>query len=125
VPLSPRQIRALLTDPALQVHDNPQAFLACNYDPAKALCHPDRAAGAATGHPSLDRCNPACANIARTDTHITALTAETTRLQIEITSPLTPGPIRERLTQRAASLEQIAQRHTRTRITSPPKDRHG
>jgi hypothetical protein len=59
--LSPRQVRALLTDPALQVHDNPHAFLACNYDPARALCHPGRAAGPASGHPSLDRCNPACA----------------------------------------------------------------
>jgi len=37
--LSPRQARALLADPGLQVHDNPRAFLACNYDPAKALCH--------------------------------------------------------------------------------------
>ncbi|MGH3159240.1 MAG: hypothetical protein ACRDNF_22065 [Streptosporangiaceae bacterium] len=69
--LSPRQVRALLGDPALQVHDNPQAFLACNYDPAKALCHPGRASGPASGHPSLDRCNSACANIARTGTHIT------------------------------------------------------
>jgi hypothetical protein len=38
--LSPRQARALLADPALQVHDNPRAFLACSYEPAKALCHP-------------------------------------------------------------------------------------
>ena len=63
--LSPRQARALLTDPGLQVHDNPRAFLACNYDPAKALCHPGRAADKTAGHPDLDRCNPACANIAR------------------------------------------------------------
>jgi len=63
--LSPRQARALLTDPALQIHDNPRAFLACNYDPAKALCHPGRAAAKAAAHPDLDRCNPACANIAR------------------------------------------------------------
>jgi hypothetical protein len=74
--LSPRQARALLADPGLQVHDNPRAFLACNYDPAKALCHPGRAAGKAAGHPDLDRCNPACSNIARTDEHITALAAE-------------------------------------------------
>src|ERR1700729_744573 len=40
--LSPRQARVLLADPAMQVHDNPRAFLACNYDPAKALCHPSR-----------------------------------------------------------------------------------
>jgi hypothetical protein len=63
--LSPRQARALLADPALRVHDNPRAFLACNYDPAKALCHPGRSAGKNAGHPDLDRCNPACANIAR------------------------------------------------------------
>lgn len=43
--LSPRQVRVLLTDPALQVHDNPRAFLACNYDPTRALCHPGCAAG--------------------------------------------------------------------------------
>lgn len=118
--LSPRQVRALLNDPALQVYDNPRAFLTCNYDPAKALCHPSRAGGS----PSLDRCNPACANIARTDTHITALTAETTRLHAEIASPLTPEPIRQRLTQRAASLQQIADRHARTRITSKATDAH-
>ena len=38
--LSPRQARALLADPALQVHDNPQAFLACNYDPVQGAVPP-------------------------------------------------------------------------------------
>jgi hypothetical protein len=120
--LSPRQVRALLTDPALQVHDNPRAFLACNYDPAKALCHPGRTAGPAAGHPSLDRCNPACANVARTDTHITDLHAEIARLHAEIASPLTPGPLRDRLTQRADALQQVADRHARTRITGREAD---
>jgi len=115
--LSPRQARALLTDPALQVHDSPGAFLACNYDPAKALCHPDREAGSTAGHPALDRCDPACANIARTDEHITALTAEIARLRAESASPLLPGPIRQRLAGRAAALDKIAERHARTRIT--------
>jgi hypothetical protein len=123
--LSPRQARALLTDPGLQVHDNPQAFLACNYDPAKALCHPGRAAGKTASHPDLDRCNPACANIARTGEHITALIAETARLRAEAASPLAPEPIRQRLTQRAAALEQIAERHTRTRVTAEAGDEHG
>lgn len=120
--LSPRQARALLTDPALQVHDNPQAFLACNYDPAKALCHPGRTAGKTISHPDLGRCNPACANIARTDEHITALTAETGRLRAESASPLLPGPIRQRLADRAAVLEKIAERHARTRITPGDDD---
>jgi hypothetical protein len=123
--LSPRQARALLADPALQVHDNPRAFLACNYDPAKALCHPSRSAGKNAGHPDLDRCNPACANIARTDDHIAALTAETVRLRAEAARPLAPEPIRQRLTQRAAALEQIAERHARTRVTTRSDDARG
>ena len=116
--LSPRQARALLADPALQVHDSPGAFLACNYDPAKALCHPDREVGSTAGHPVLERCDPACANIARIDEHITALAAEITRLRAESASPLLPGPIRQRLVGRAAALEKITERHARTRITS-------
>jgi hypothetical protein len=122
--LTPRQARALLADPALQVHDNPQAFLACNYDPAKALCHPGRPAGKSAAHPDLDRCNPACANIARTGEHIEALTAETARLRAEAASPLAPEPIRQRLTQHADTLEHIAERHARTRITAKADD-HG
>jgi hypothetical protein len=123
--LSPRQARALLADPALQVHDNPRAFLACNYDPAKALCHPGRPAGKNAGHPDLDRCNPACANIARTDEHIAALTAEIARLHAEAASPLAPEPIRQRLTQRAAGLGQIADRHARTRVITRSDNARG
>ena len=123
--LSPRQARALLTDPALQVHDNPRAFLACNYDPAKALCHPGRAAGKAAAHPDLDRCNPACANIARTSEHIQALTAETARLRTEAASPLAPEPIRRRLLQRADALEHIAGRHHAQIGTTAKADAHG
>jgi hypothetical protein len=122
--LSPRQARALLTDPTLQVHDNPQAFLACNYDPAKALCHLDRTAGKTSSHPDLDRCNTACANISRTSEHIQILTAETARLRAEAASPLAPEPIRQRLAQRADALERIAECHARTAIT-PKADSHG
>jgi hypothetical protein len=77
------------------------------------------------GHPDLGRCNPACANVARTDEHITALTAETARLRAEAASPLAPEPIRRRLTQRAAALEQIAERHARTGVTAEAGDEHG
>ncbi len=35
--LSPRQVRALLSDPRLQIHDNPQAFLTCAYDCRRLL----------------------------------------------------------------------------------------
>jgi hypothetical protein len=103
----------------------PRAFLACSYNPAKALCHLGRPAGKPAGHPELDRCNPACANIARTDEHIETLTALIARLRAEAASPLAPEPIRQRLTQRAAGLEQIAERHTRTRVTTRSDDACG
>lgn len=66
--------------------------------------------------------NTGAAETTYTDTHITALTAETARLRAEAASPLTPEPIRERLAQRATTLEQIAGRHARTRITSTAGD---
>jgi len=122
--LSPRQVRALLNDPKLQVHDNPQAFLTCAYDPTKALCHPDHA-GRGDDQPRLDRCDPACGNIARTDEHIAALTAQTVRLREEIGNPLAPEPIRDRLAQHLAVLEQIADRHLRNRAVGGPVDVQG
>jgi uncharacterized small protein (DUF1192 family) len=60
--------------------------------PAKALCHLGRPAGKPAGHPDLDRCSLACANIARTDGHIAALTAEIARLRAEAASPLARWP---------------------------------
>lgn len=112
--LSPRQVRALLNDPHLQVHDNPDAFLTCAYDPARALCHPSRQATTDSGRPQLDRCDPACTNIARTDQDLTHLAAHIDRLRAETADPLTPAPLRERLTQRVTALERIADQHART-----------
>ena len=66
--------------------------------------------------------NTGAAETTRTDEHITALTAETTRLRAESASPLLPGPIRQRLAARAAALEKIAGRHARTRITPGDTD---
>ena len=90
--------------------------------PGQGAVPPRPEAGSTAGHPALDRCNPACANIARTDEHITALTAEIARLRAESASPLLPGPIRQRLAGRAAALEKIAERHARTRITPGDDD---
>ncbi len=115
--LTPRQAEALFDESEFNVYDNPQAFLTCNYDPAKALCHPERSAKrAARSSPAIDRCNPACANIARTDTHISSLRTEIANLAEEAANPLSPTPLRERLTQRVNTLRQIVRRHEQTRI---------
>lgn len=116
--LTPRQSDALLDEPQFSVYDNPAAFLTCNHDPAKALCHPQRYGRANRDlPPAIDRCDPACANIARTDTHVARLRNEIAQLTEEITSPLTPTPLRERLKQRITALQAIADRHQRTRTT--------
>jgi hypothetical protein len=115
--LSPKDAAALLAEPLFQVYDNPQAFLTCNYDPTKALCDPDRDSRrqARRAQPSLDRCDAACANIARTDTHIDLARREAARRQILISDPLTPQPLRERHCQRVGHLHQLVNRHERTR----------
>ena len=117
--LTPRQAATLLAQPQFNVYDNPEAFLTCNNDPAKAMCHPERIRGSRRDlPPAIDRCDPACTNIARTDTHIRKLREEIIQLNEEITSPLTPIPLRERLKQRIYTLQAIAERHDRTRIIS-------
>jgi integrase len=115
--LSPKMADAWLDDSRLTVYDNPDAFLTCNHDPSKALCRPGRTSRKMP--PAIERCDPACANIARTDTHISRLREEVAQLEEEIASPLTPTPLRERLKQRTVFLHAIADRHQRTRLASP------
>jgi hypothetical protein len=126
--LTPKQSEALLDEPEFNVYDNPEAFLTCNNDPAKALCHPERTRRSTTRirPPATDRCDPACANIARTDTHIRHLKTEITHLAEEIANPLTPIPLRERLKQRSTALQRIVDRHEQTKIapTGGAEPRH-
>jgi hypothetical protein len=115
--LSTRQHRALLANPKLKVFDHPQAILACNYNPVTALCDPERGQrGRAAATPSHDRCDPACANIARTDTHIARVRKEISELDGEIGAGLSPHPVTQRLRQRRASLQILVDRHDQTRI---------
>lgn len=119
--LSPKMAEALLDEARFNIYDNPEAFLTCNNDPAKALCHIGRIDRATRSRPpAVDRCDPACSNIARTDTHITKLRDEIAQLGEEIASPLTPTPLRVRLQQRLTVLQDIADRHQRTRIVLTP-----
>jgi hypothetical protein len=117
--LSARQHRALLDNPRLRVFDHDDALLACNHNPLTALCNPDRVApGATTMTPSFDRCHAACANIARTDTHIDRARREAAALQDEIDSGLNPQPITQRHQQRRLILLEIVNQHERGRTTA-------
>jgi hypothetical protein len=113
---TPRQAKALLSDPALTVFENADAYLTCNYDPRRALCNPDNAAGGSASAPSLDRCQATCPNIARTDSHAGQLLAKAERLRRQADTALTPHPVADRLRQRVATLAELADNHDRTRI---------
>ncbi len=124
--VSKRQYMALLDNPRLQVFDHPQGLLTCNHDPLRALCDPNRGkpGGQEQRTPSQDRCDSACANISRTDTHIERAQAEADRIEAEITEGAVPLPIQQRLRQRQTALAQIIARHkaTRTHPHAAPKD---
>jgi hypothetical protein len=111
-----RQAKALLTDPALTVFENADAYLTCNYDPRRALCNPDNVGEGTAATPSLDRCQAACPNIARTDSQVQQLRAEAERLRGHADAALTPQPVASRLRDRAATLTELAGKHDRTRI---------
>jgi hypothetical protein len=114
-----RQARSLLADPTLNVFHNSEAFLFCNYDRAKALCHPSRG-GQTT--PSLDRCRSNCANIARTDEHASQIENAAGELRAQACSPLLPKPLADRLRQKADHLAQLASDHRASRITADQED---
>lgn len=107
-----RQARALLDDPGLTVFENQRAFLLCNYNRDKALCHPNRVK---SDTPALDRCQPRCANIARTDQHAARMLEHARRLQTLADSDAT---LADRIRTEARALTHRAQHHLDNRVTS-------
>jgi hypothetical protein len=111
--LGKRELRALVANPRLQVYEDPKAFLTCNHDAFTALCNPDRSRARDGGRatPDHSRCHPACANISRTDSQITALRGEVTRIDAAAEAGLDPYPIAAREQQRKTHLTEIIRRH--------------
>ncbi|MGW7510191.1 hypothetical protein ACWGJ0_21110 [Streptomyces massasporeus] len=111
--LGKRELRALIANPRLQVYEDPKAFLTCNHDAFTALCNPDRdrADDGGRSTPDHSRCHPACANISRTDSQITALRAEVARIDADADASLDPYPIAAREQQRKDHLAAVIRRH--------------
>ncbi|MEV6383116.1 integrase [Streptomyces sp. NPDC051773] len=107
-----RQARDILGNPALTVYDNPRAFLMCVYNHDRALCHRLDV----TDAPRLDRCQPSCANIARTDQHADQLRQHAQALEKHAASEALPDPLAVRLARRAGHLLALADRHEHDRI---------
>jgi hypothetical protein len=93
------------------IYDNPHALVLCHYKRDKALCHRDRVRET----PSLDRCVPACGNIARTDQQAAQLRERA--LVLESQAQHVPQSVGDGLRASAARLCALAHKHDRTRIT--------
>lgn len=116
--LTPRQAAALRRNPQLRVFDNPEQYLTCVYDQSKSLCHPDNSARSHDHQtPALNRCQPGCGNIARTDDHIEALDREIVDLRDESDDRLLPLPLRARLSDRIITLQSMQDAHLKDRTT--------
>ncbi|MGI5453525.1 hypothetical protein ACQEWB_10200 [Streptomyces sp. CA-249302] len=114
--VSKAQMKGLRNNPRLQIFEDPQALLTCNFDPFKALCDPGQSTKTAQSQrtPNWSRCNPACANISRSDTHMRRAQAEIELLDAESADPLLPHPLRVRLQQLRASCEETIEKHRST-----------
>ncbi|MGW7278855.1 hypothetical protein ACWGIV_11225 [Streptomyces sp. NPDC054844] len=119
--LTKRQHGAIRADPNLRVYEHSESLLTCNHDPFKALCDLDRGRGAGQRTPSFSRCDMACANISRTDTHIERARAERQAITEELADDLNPIPVAQRLRQRDQKLESIISEHEATRIVPKPR----
>lgn len=105
---SERASKRFLADPELQVFANPSQMSLCVYKASTALC-------ADTGtEPDRGTCESVCPNHARTDVEIEQMRADTEQLLREAASPLTPEPMADRLSRRAARFQNLIQQHTDT-----------
>lgn len=68
--------------------------------------------------PSLDRCQPACGNISRTDHPAGQLVGLAEALEKQAASEALPVPLAGRFRRRAARLRSTADEHYRNRITT-------
>lgn len=110
--MSNKQAAALRANPQLRIYNNPQQFVTCCYDQAKALCHPDRQVTASQHRsPDVSHCQPGCGNIARTDQNVAQIRDAIVQHKAEIASPTTPVPLRGRLEQRVTALQAIVDEH--------------
>ncbi|MFB7255495.1 hypothetical protein [Streptomyces nojiriensis] len=111
--LGKQELRALAKNPKLQVYEDSKAFLTCNFDAFKALCDPELSMSGTTGQntPDRSRCNPACANISRTDSQIAGVQAEIDTIDSAAEAGLDPYPIARREQQWRAVFVQIIERH--------------
>ncbi|MEU3296650.1 hypothetical protein ABZ722_30445 [Streptomyces longwoodensis] len=123
--LGRRELRALVANPRLQVYEDPKAFLTCNHDAFTALCNPDRHPTGDGGRstPDHSRCHPACANISRTDSQITALRTEVARIDADADAGLAPYPIAAREQQRKDHLTAVIRRHDAQQPDTEPTER--
>ncbi|MGR6901031.1 site-specific integrase [Glutamicibacter sp. BSL13] len=110
--MNAKQAASLMRNPALRIYDNGPQILACCYDPAKALCHPDRKVNKGVGQsPDATACDSRCANIARTDEHISRIQQMIDESKVESESEIAPLPLRERSKQRVQALEALVDSH--------------
>ncbi|MFJ6011482.1 integrase [Streptomyces sp. NPDC092952] len=112
--ISVRTAQDILDNSQLSVYDNPGSYLMCVYNRDKALCH--RLEGQQEA-PSLERCQPSCANITRTDHHAEQLIALAEQLEKQALSELVPVPLADRFRRRASHLRSFADEHYRNRVT--------
>ena len=114
MPITLASARKLLKNEDAMLYDNPHALVLCHYKRDRALCHRDGVKDAR----SLDRCDPRCANICRTDTHATQMRTRATTLDRQ--SQHAPKPVADRMTATAARLRHLADHHDNNRITVEP-----
>ncbi|WP_129807790.1 hypothetical protein [Streptomyces albidoflavus] len=112
--ISVRTAQDILDNSQLSVYDNPGGYLMCVYNRDKALCH--RLEGQQEA-PSLDRCQPPCANVTRTDHHAEQLSALAEQLEKQAGSELVPVPLADRFRWCASRLRSFADEHHRNRVT--------
>jgi hypothetical protein len=106
---SDRQVRDLLGNPLLQIHDG--QGMTCVLDPAQALCRLRGTIDDPLVTPDTDDCRPRCRNIARTDRDIQHLRLRHSELTVIVDDPLAPPIRHDRELHELERLQRILDTH--------------
>jgi hypothetical protein len=93
--------------------------MTCVWRAETALCRKERAELGLAPNETADesRCRSTCQNLAYTDRDIQQLRDRLTCLQARAADPLSPRPLRDRVTDQVADISRVIERHGLTRST--------
>lgn len=111
--VTPAEERRLKRDPDLVIYDNPSAIALCAYRASTALCG-SKASKTGLSQPDLDRCDPRCTNVVRTEGQLLQITRRAEGMRAN--ASISPAPLAQSMLAGADELDEVVSAARRSAV---------